>query len=60
VLRLRAIVIIALMIAAVYALAPEERKRRWLDKLRELGKALALTMVLYWAYMLILYFFRQS
>jgi uncharacterized membrane protein YbhN (UPF0104 family) len=59
-LRLRAIVIIVLMIAVVYALAPEERKRRWLDKLRELGKALALTMVLYWAYMLILYFFRQS
>ena len=48
------------MIAAVYSLAPVERKRRWLDKLRELGKALALTMVIYWAYMLVLYFFRQS
>ena len=57
-LRLRAIVVIALMIAVVYSLAPAERKRRWLDKLRELGKALALTMVIYWAYMLVLYFFR--
>ncbi len=59
-LRLRAVVIIVLMIAAVYSLAPVERKRRWLDKLRELGKALALTMVIYWAYMLVLYFLRQS
>ena len=60
VLRLRAVVIIVLVVAAVYWLAPVERKSRWLDKLRELGKALVLTMVIYWAYMLMLHFFGQS
>ena len=58
-LRLRAVVIIVLMIAAVYSLAPAERKSRWIDKLRELGKALVVTMVIYWAYMLMLHFFGQ-
>ena len=58
-LRIRAIVTILLLIAVIYALAPAERKRRWLDKLRELAKALAVSMVLYWAYMLVIYFFRQ-
>lgn len=58
-LRIRTLVILALVIASVYALTPSERKRRWMDKLRELGKALAVSIVIYWAYMLFLYFFRQ-
>ena len=58
-LRLRAVAILVLLIFVVYALAPAERKRRWIDKLRELAKALALAMVLYWAYMLALFFYRQ-
>ena len=57
--RLRAIVTIFLLIFAIYALAPAERKRRWLDKLRELARALAISMVLYWVYMFALYFLRQ-
>lgn len=55
-LRFRTIVMLGLVIACVYALAPPERKKRWLDKLRELGKALTLSIVIYWIYMLILYF----
>jgi hypothetical protein len=57
-LRFRTIVMLGLVIASVYALAPPERKKRWLDKLRELGKALTLSIVIYWIYMLILYFAR--
>lgn len=56
--RVRAVVTICLLIAAIYALAPKERKARWMDKLRELAKALAVAMVLYWAYMFVLYFLR--
>ena len=57
-LRIRAIVTIVLLIVAIYAFAPAERKRRWRDKARELGKALAASLVLYWIYMLIVFFFR--
>jgi len=59
-LRIRAIVTLALLIAAIYAFTPAERKRRWLDKLRELAKALAISMVLYWVYLFTLYFLRDS
>jgi hypothetical protein len=58
-LRLRTLVILVLLISLVYALAPVERKRRWLDKLREIGKALAVSIVIYWIYMLVLYFTRR-
>lgn len=57
-LRLRTLVILGLVIACVYALTPIERKRRWLDKLKELVRALAISIVIYWIYMLVLYFFR--
>ncbi len=56
--RVRAIVTIVLLIGVIYTFAPAERKRKWLDKLREIGKALAISMVLYWAYMLALYYWR--
>ncbi len=59
-LRVRAIVTIVLLISAIYAFTPAERKRRWLDKLRELAKALTISMVLYWVYMFIVFFLRQS
>lgn len=58
--RMRAIVTLALLIAAIYALTPIERKRRWLDKLRELSKALAIAMVLYWVYLFALFFLRDG
>lgn len=57
-LRIRAIAIIVLLIGAIYALAPAARKKRWLDKLRELGKALAISLVVYWMYMFVLYYVR--
>jgi uncharacterized membrane protein YbhN (UPF0104 family) len=59
-LRIRAIVTILLLIAAIYAFTPLERKRRWLDKLRELARALAISLVVYWIYMFVVYFLRQS
>lgn len=59
-LRVRAIITIVLLIMAIYAFAPPDRKRRWLDKLRELGRALAMSLVIYWIYMLVMYFLRQS
>ena len=59
-LRVRAIVTIVLLISAIYAFTPAERKRRWLDKLRELAKALTISMVLYWIYMFAVFFLRQS
>lgn len=56
--RLRTVVLLVLVIGAVYGLAPPERKRRWLDKLREVVKALAISIVIYWIYMLVVYFVR--
>lgn len=59
-LRIRAIVSILLLIFLIYTFTPAERKRRWLDKLRELGKSLAISLVVYWIYMFIVYFWRQG
>ncbi len=58
-LRVRNVVVLLLIIAALYALAPAERKRRWLDRLREFGRALALSLVIYWIYMLVRYFYQR-
>jgi hypothetical protein len=58
-LKLRTVVVLVLIIAVVYALAPAERKRRWLDRLRELGRALTLSLVIYWLYMLARYIYQQ-
>ncbi|HSF18990.1 MAG TPA: hypothetical protein VLK65_25920 [Vicinamibacteria bacterium] len=58
--RARTLVILALVISVVYALTPPDRKKRWKDKLRELGRALAVSIVIYWVYMLLRYFFRRS
>jgi len=58
-LRVRNIVVLLAIIAVVYVLAPAERKRRWLDRIRELGRALALSLVIYWVYMLIRYVYQH-
>lgn len=58
-LRLRNVVLLILIIGVLYALAPAERKRRWLDRLRELGRALALSLVIYWIYMLVRYLYQH-
>jgi hypothetical protein len=59
-LRLRNVIVLLVIIGVVYALAPAERKRRWLDRLRELGRALTLTLVIYWLYMLVRYLYQRS
>ena len=58
--RARAFVTIALLIFAIYTFSPAERKKRWIDKLRELSKSLVLSLVIYWIYMLALYFLRPG
>ena len=58
--RIRAIVTLALLITAIYAFTPAARKQKWLDKLRELAKALAISMVLYWVYLFALFFLRDG
>jgi hypothetical protein len=58
-LKVRNIAVLLVLIAVVYALAPAERKRRWLDRLRELGRALTLSLVIYWVYMLVRYLYQN-
>ncbi len=58
--RARAFVTILLLIFAIYTFSPAERKRRWLDKLREFGKSVVISLVIYWVYMLAIYFLRQG
>ena len=58
--RARAFVTILLLIFAIYAFFPPERKKRWIDKLRELSKSLVISLVIYWIYMLVIYFLRQG
>lgn len=59
-LRVRNVVVLLLIITVVYAIAPAERKKRWRDRLRELGRALTLSLVIYWLYMLARYLYRQQ
>ena len=58
-LKVRNVIVLLALIAVVYALAPAEKKRRWLDRLRELGRALTLSLVIYWVYMLVRYIYQQ-
>ncbi len=58
-LRIRNIAVLVVLIAVVYALAPAEKKRRWLDRLREFGRALTLSLVIYWIYMLVRYLYQH-
>ena len=38
----------AVLATVIYALIPAARKARFLDKLREFGRALVLSLILYW------------
>jgi hypothetical protein len=58
-LKVRNIAVLLAIIAVVYVLAPAEKKRRWLDRLRELGRALTLSLVIYWVYMLVRYVYQH-
>lgn len=56
--RIRVVIIVAGLVWAIYALMPSERKRRWSQKLAELVRALAIAIVLYWVYMLVLFLYQ--
>jgi hypothetical protein len=58
-LKVRNIAVLLALIAVLYALAPAEKKRRWLDRLREFGRALTLSLVIYWVYMLVRYLYQN-
>jgi len=47
-IRIRNVAIVAVLATAIYALIPAARKARFLDKLREFGRALVLSLILYW------------
>ena len=47
-IRFRNVAIVAVIAAAIYAVAPAGRKARFLDKLREFGRALVISLFLYW------------
>jgi hypothetical protein len=58
-LRVRNVLVILGILTVVYALAPAEKKKRWRGKLRELGRALTLSLVIYWIYMLARYLYQN-
>lgn len=47
-IRIRNVAIVAVLATVIYALIPAARKARFLDKLREFGRALVLSLILYW------------
>lgn len=47
-IRFRNLAIVAVLATVIYALVPAARKARFLDKLREFGRALVLSLILYW------------
>ncbi len=51
-LRVRVVIILVGAALFVYALMPAERKKRWIDKLNQLVRSVALAILLYWLYML--------
>jgi len=58
-LKVRNIAVLLGLIAVLYALAPAEKKRRWLDRFREFGRALTLSLVIYWIYMLVRHLYQN-
>ncbi len=58
-LKVRNIAVLLALIVVVYAIAPAEKKRRWLDKFREFGRALTLSLVIYWVYMLVRHLYQN-
>lgn len=47
-IRFRNLAIVVVIAAGVYALAPAAKKTRFMGKVREFGRALAISLVLYW------------
>ncbi len=51
-IRLRNLAIVVLLAAVVYAIVPRERKSRLRGKVREFGRALVISLALYWILMI--------
>ena len=51
-IRLRNAAIVAVLAALIYAFVPGARKGRWRDKFREFGRALVISLILYWLLMI--------
>jgi len=51
--RLRNLLILAFLVWAIYRLSPEERRLELRDRLRELGRALVISLVIYWIWLLV-------
>ena len=51
-IRFRNVAIVAVLATVIYALIPATRKARFFDKLREFGRALVLSLILYWVLIL--------
>lgn len=47
-IRFRNLAIVTVLATVIYALVPAARKARFFDKLREFGRALVISLVLYW------------
>ncbi len=51
-MRLRAVLVLVVLTGVLYQLAPRERKQALRDRLRELGRALVISIVIYWIWLL--------
>ena len=51
-IRFRNLAIVTVLATVIYALIPAARKARFFDKLREFGRALVLSLILYWVLIL--------
>ncbi len=52
-MRLRSIVVLGLLGVVVYRLTPPERRSTWRGRVRELGRVLVITIVVYWIWILL-------
>ena len=59
-LRLRNLAVVLLVAGVVYAIAPKHRKTRFLGKAREFGRALVISLVIYWIIMIARTWFSQT
>ncbi len=51
-IRFRTLAIVMVLASVIYALLPRSRKMRLLGKLREFGRALVISLALYWLLMI--------
>lgn len=52
-MRIRNILLLLIGAWVLYRLSPEERRVEWRGRFRELGRALTISVVLYWIWILV-------